>query len=188
MIIDLLPGFLARRLVYLRVLVSMGLFLRYFKVIVDWRLGDLDCAVSHLEGMVSLLEDTVTKPDKRTRVDGQMKAHATILADFYALLTRIYLQAGHVDDAMLVIIRANKTLYINRLRGFAGLDVGTAHLIRAGIVAGRLLDGGGTATLVVRTTVESGHETHRRSDEDGGRERREAKVIPFPRVGEINLP
>lgn len=162
----------------LRVLMAMGLFSHYFKVIIDWRLGNLERALSHLEGIVSLLEDTITK------ATGRAKAHAAVLTDLYTLLTRMHLQAGHVEDAMLVIIRANKSLHINKLRGFAGLDIGTAHLIRAGIVAGRLLDGGGTATLVVRTTVESGDKGQKQSN----RGRREAKVIPFPRAREINLP
>ena len=69
----------------------------------------------------------------------------------YTVLARAYLHAGHIDDAMLVVIRAKKSMGIDRLGGLAELDAKTAHLVRAGLAAGRLLDGGGLATMFVKS-------------------------------------
>jgi hypothetical protein len=52
---------------------------------------------------------------------------------------------------MLVVLRAKKHLDCERLPEMARLDAKTAHLVRAGLAAGRLLEGGGLATLYVKS-------------------------------------
>jgi hypothetical protein len=121
-----------------------GLLSRLIRAALDWRLGNFDAAVFQLEFLIGRCEHYASlKPNSRHL--------RTVLEDFYTLLTRAYLHSGHVDDAMLVILRAKKHLGYERLPGLARLDAKTAHLVRAGLAAGRLLEGGGLATLFVKS-------------------------------------
>lgn len=130
---------------YLWVLLPQGLMTRSIRAAIDWRLGHFDAAISQVEGLVSAGEECYKAcPTSRAR--------RRVLEDLYTVLTRAYLHAGHIDDAMLVVIRAKKTMAIDRLGGLAELDAKTAHLVRAGIAAGRLLDGGGLAAMFVKSS------------------------------------
>lgn len=139
------PIVLERAVWYLWVLLPQGLLARGVRAAIDWRLGNFDSAIAQLEGLVSSSEEYYKdQPSSRPR--------RRVLEDFYTVLARAYLHAGHIDDAMLVVIRAKKSMQIDRLAGLAELDAKTAHLVRAGLAAGRLLDGGGLATMFVRTS------------------------------------
>ena len=129
---------------YVWVLSPQGLLSRFMKAAIDWRLGNFDSAVFQLEFLVTRIENALARHPKSrpTRI---------VLEDFYTLLIRAYLHGGHIDDAMLVVLRAKKTLDCDRLPELARLDAKTAHLVRAGLAAGRLLDGGGLATLYVKS-------------------------------------
>ena len=129
---------------YLWVLLPQGLMTRSIRAAIDWRLGNFDAAIAQLEGLVGATEEYY-----RERTGS--RARRRVLEDFYTVLARAYLHAGHIDDAMLVVIRAKKSMAIDRLGGLAELDSKTAHLVRAGLAAGRLLDGGGLATMFVKS-------------------------------------
>lgn len=138
------PIVIERAIWYMWVLVPQGLMARSIRAAIDWRLGHFDSAIAQLEGLVGATEDyTRERPNSRVR--------RRVLEDFYTVLTRAYLHAGHIDDAMLVVIRAKKSMSIDRLPGLAELDAKTAHLVRAGLAAGRLLDGQGLATMFVKS-------------------------------------
>jgi len=138
------PIVIERAIWYMWVLVPQGLMARSIRAAIDWRLGHFDSAIAQLEGLVGSTEDyTRERPNSRVR--------RRVLEDFYTVLTRAYLHAGHIDDAMLVVIRAKKSMSIDRLPGLAELDAKTAHLVRAGLAAGRLLDGQGLATMFVKS-------------------------------------
>ena len=138
------PIVIERAVWYMWVLVPQGLMARSIRAAIDWRLGHFDSAIGQLEGLVGSTEDFYKhRPQSRVR--------RRVLEDFYTALTRCYLHAGHIDDAMLVVIRAKKSMAIDRLPGLAELDAKTAHLVRAGLAAGRLLDGGGLATMFVKS-------------------------------------
>lgn len=128
---------------YIWVLSPQGLLSRFMKAAIDWRLGNFDSAVFQLEFLVTRVENAFGHHPKSRPI-------RIVLEDFYTLLVRAYLHGGHIDDAMLVILRAKKTLDCDRLPELARLDAKTAHLVRAGLAAGRLLDGGGLATLYVK--------------------------------------
>ena len=135
-----------RSLWYLWVLLPQGLMTRSIRAAIDWRLGNFDAAIAQTEGIVGANEDYFKdKPNSRSR--------KRVLEDMYTVLARAYLHSGHIDDAMLVIIRAKKCLGVERLGGLAEIDAKTAHLVRAGLAAGRLLDGGGLATMFVKTSA-----------------------------------
>lgn len=130
---------------YLRVLVPQRLVMRSVRAALDWRLGHYDAAMAESEAIVASCEDYLREmPQSRPR--------RRVLAELYAMLARAYMHAGHIDAGMMVVIRAKKTLRMERLPGLADLDAKTAHLVRAGLAAGRLLDGNGLATMFVKTT------------------------------------
>lgn len=129
---------------YVWVLSPQGLLSRFVRAAIDWRLGNFDAAVFQLEFLVTRIETAFAKHPKSRTI-------RIVLEDFYTLLVRAYLHSGHIDDAMLVVLRAKKSLDCDRLPELARLDAKTAHLVRAGLAAGRLLDGSGLATLYVKS-------------------------------------
>jgi hypothetical protein len=130
---------------YLRVLAPQRLVMRSVRAALDWRLGHYDAAMAQSEAIVAGCEDYLREmPQSRVR--------RRVLAELYVMLARAYMHAGHIDAGMMVVIRAKKTLRMERLPGLAELDAKTAHLVRAGLAAGRLLDGNGLATMFVKTT------------------------------------
>lgn len=199
------PIVFERTIWYLWVLVPQGLLARSVRAAIDWRLGNFDSAIAQIEGLAGANEDYF-----KQKVHA--RARRRVLEDLYTVLARAYLHAGHIDDAMLVVIRAKKSLGLDRLSGLAELDAKTAHLVRAGLAAGRLLDGGGLATMFVKSSQQQekparptdaakqlesdetrpkGRQGASRKDDaskrDGGsgsaRAGREAKIIPFPPPG-----
>lgn len=136
------PLVLERAFWYIWVLLPQGLLARSARIAIDWRLGNFDLAIVQAEALIGQLEQNFQKhPNSHIR--------RRVLFDLYSVLVRSYLHTGHMDEAMQVVIRANKSLGVDRLLG--ELDAKTAHLVRAGLAAGRLLDGGGLATMFVKS-------------------------------------
>lgn len=172
---------------HLVVLLPQGLLSRAFRAGVDWRLGNFDAAIVQLEFLVSRCEEYY---QQRTR----SRARKSVLEDYYAILIRAYLHSGHIDDGMMVVLRAKKALRCERLPGLPRLDAKTAHLVRAGLAAGRLLDGGGLATLFVKSSALESPEAQEPLKsppiprqgasahplKHGEHRGRGAKIIPFP--------
>jgi hypothetical protein len=129
---------------YIWILSPLGLLSRFVRAAIDWRLGNFDSAVFQLEFLVTRVENALTRHPKSRHI-------GIVLEDFYTLLVRAYLHGGHIDDAMLVVLRAKKSLDCDKLPELARLDAKTAHLVRAGLAAGRLLDGSGLATLYIKS-------------------------------------
>jgi hypothetical protein len=132
---------------YILVLSPRGLLSHLVQGVIDWRLGHFDATVFQLEFICSRVELYLKEnPDYR-------HAH-TVLEDFYTLLARSYLHGGHLEEAMLVILRAKANLKIDKLPALSRLNVNQAQLVRAGIAAGKLLESGGLATLFVKPSGE----------------------------------
>jgi hypothetical protein len=129
-----------------RVLAPLGLLTTGIRTVIDSRLGYHDRVVAQLEGMIAHLEKV------RRRSKHRAPMCKLVLIELYTAMVRAYMQTGHMDDAMLVIIRAYNSLGVKRLRGLGELDIRTAHIVRAGISAGRLLDDGGMAAMLVRSS------------------------------------
>jgi hypothetical protein len=109
------PIVIERTIWYLWVLSPQGLLARSVRTAIDWRLGNFDAAIAQLETILSLNEEYFkAHPASRSR--------KRVLEDLYVVLTRAYLHAGCVDDAMLVVIRAKKCMGIERLGGLAKID------------------------------------------------------------------
>ena len=176
------PLVLERFFWYLWVLLPQGLMARSVHCAIDWRLGNFDGAIAQLEGLVGSCEDYY-------RARAASRTRRRVLEDLYTVLVRAYLHAGHIDDAMLVVIRAKKCMNVERLPGLAELDAKTAHLVRAGLAAGRLLDGGGLATMFVKSSREVPQPAPRRApdvvaDKGGQGEGNAEDAFEFPPAGE----
>ncbi len=133
---------------YIWILSPQALLSRFVRAAIDWRLGNFDAAVFQLEFLVTRVEAAFSRHPRSRHI-------RIVLEDFYTLLVRAYLHGGHIDDAMLVVLRAKKHLDCDRLPEIARLDAKTAHLVRAGLAAGRLLDGTGLAALYVKATEQT---------------------------------
>lgn len=185
----------------LRMLLAQGMFTRFVRVAVEWRLGNFGFAVSQLENVVTTLENSVAVQQREEAVAqgekpndqheqqeeslSKEQSHARskmLLQELYTLLARMYLHSGHIEGVLLLILRVHKVLGLDRLPVLPELDVKTAHLIRASMAAGKLLDGNSLAMLVVKTTLlEPQYGRSKRSQQDKqATQHRNAKVIPFP--------
>ena len=167
---------------YGKVFVKLGLLTKAVKVAIDWRLGLFDGAISQSEEVIEQIEnDYLAKPDSC----GSKK----VLLDLYAILARAHMHLGHIDDSMSTILRTNKKLGVRRLPGLANIDVKTAHLLRAALAAGRLLDGNGLATMFVKPgeeenrpasfTRDQGSEFNNKPNHPTN-SKSGATIIPFP--------
>ena len=167
-----------RTLWYFSVFAPMQMMVRFARMAIDWRLGHFDLAIAQGESLLRAVEEAYKTKKSDTR-------YYRVLIDLYVLLSRAYLHSGNIDAAMQMVLRANRTLGIDKLPGLSQLDAKTCHLVRAGLAAGRLLEGGGLTTLFVRThakAVTPSSEINAQNAVEskipfvsGG-----AKVIPFP--------
>lgn len=137
-----------RTLWYLSVFAPMQMLMRFARMVIDWRLGHFDLAIAQGEALLRAVEQiyATKKADAR---------YHRVLLDLYVLLSRAYLHSGNIDAAMQMVLRANRILGIDKLPGLSQLDAKTCHLVRAGLAAGRLLEGGGLTTLFVRTQAKA---------------------------------
>lgn len=142
------PLALARLWQYLWVFLPKGLCNSVVRGLIDWRLGNFGSAIAQIEGVISL----TLAARKHSHLTGTERA---VLEDLFTLLARAYLHMGHIDEAMHAVLRAGKILGIERLRKLSDIDCKTAHLVRAGLAAGKLLDGDGVAALFVKSSPPS---------------------------------
>lgn len=115
---------------------------------------------------------------------------ATTLVEVYVELLDNYLVTGYFEDAALIVIRAHQTLGIDSLPGFSNFNVQTAHLVKTGIAASKMLDGSTKSAEVVITPVDVGlqglgtrpshSEMSAASDAEVQLNPANGKVIPFP--------
>jgi len=167
---------------YLYVFTPLKMVMRFSRMIIDWRLGHFDLAIAQGESLIRVVEQELAK--KTTPSLRQQR----VLLDLYVLMARAYLHAGLIDSAMQVVLRANRVLGADRLPGLSQLDAKTCHLVRAGLAAGRLLEGGGLTTLFVRTQGKASPASAPSSEGEKAKPSASAtaslekggKVIPFP--------
>ncbi len=144
------PLALGRIWQYLWVLLPRGLCTGALRGFIDWRLGNFDSALAQMEGTVGLILSSRAH-SQLTPIEKQ------VLDDIFVLMVRAQLHSGHIDEAMQIVQRACKALGVDRLSRLADIDSKTAHLVRAGLAAGKLLDGEGVATLFVKASAPEQH-------------------------------
>lgn len=174
------PLVIERFFLYLWVLIPLRALSRTVRAATDWRVGHFPLAIVQLDSIILQVLESYTKKATTTK--------RRVLIDLYTVLTRAYMHVGDIDKAMQTILHAQKTIGVNRLTGLADLDAKTAHLIRAGIAAGRMLDGGGMATMFVKTDKTGPTQVGSKDPQKAGTSKNENKktkekngqIIPFP--------
>lgn len=130
-----------------RLLFSRGLVASAMRVVIDRALGNNELAAGTLSHLLNQLERETIPTDLQDPMHGMM-------TDFYTALVRLYLAAGRIDDATHAIVRATHHLKTEMLPDFPDFNVRIAHIVKAGIAAGKLLEEGGLATLMVKHGAE----------------------------------
>lgn len=168
------PFMIEKMFWYFWVFLPMGAVTRFIRVSLDWRLGLFDVAVAQMEGLIEAVE-------ARFDQSPNSLSKKRVLLELYTLLARGYMHSGHIDEAMQVVLRAKRRLTVERLPGLTDLDAKTANLVRAGLAAGKLLDGAGVATLFVKSDANkeapAANQTQLNHPPPKG-----AKIIPFPQT------
>ena len=142
---------------YIRLLLPKALLATGVRAVMDWQFGNLDRSVSQMEAILSYFE-----PDPTDKTNQNLQQRK-LVEELYSAIAHAYIRSGHIDDAMVVLIRANSSLGIRRLRGLGELDARTAHIIRASIATGKLLDDNSTASLTISSKPSSKPPTKERT-------------------------
>lgn len=172
---------------YIRFLTPHQLLGTAMRVELDMVLKNYERAAAVLNHLVRVIEEDSRSLEERPR-------YKNMLTQLYSRLFRLYLLSCNIEAATLLLIRAHNHLGIPCLPEYPDYDLRTAHVVKAGLAAGRLLEEGGLATLMVRqgeepivggTTQKPSHPKSQRilkpvklkpaKDQPG-------KVIPFPQL------
>lgn len=122
-------------------------FIRRFAL---WRakyyytIGNFHQAINVVQTETHLLETIITNVSKPSLEDSRK------LCALYCDLQKLHFVCGQMEEAIILVIRAHRHLGIDRLPTNPALDLKTAHVIKAGLAAAKLLEDGGLATLMIR--------------------------------------
>jgi hypothetical protein len=72
-----------------------------------------------------------------------------IMAGVFSHQMRCHLMGGALDEAMQTLVRARGVLGVERLAAFPEIDYKAAQLVKAGLAAGRLIDGSGISAILM---------------------------------------
>ena len=72
-----------------------------------------------------------------------------LIAAVFSHQMRCYLMGGAIEEAMQTLTRARSCLGVERLSAFPEIDFKAAQLVKAGLAAGRLIDGSGLSALLI---------------------------------------
>lgn len=164
---------------YIKVLLPRGLMAPFLRTQLDTKSRNYLQAANLLDQISIVLEVTLE--------DEKSQSLRRVLCDLYCLLFRSYVLAGNIEDAAITVIRAHQHLGIEKLPSTPHFDVKVAHVVKAGVAAGKLLDDGGLATLMVRPDedpmllkksprTKAGYKPRRVKKTKEG-----TKIIPFPK-------
>ncbi len=127
-------------------LLPHGLYSTALRANLHLKFGRLDKAKLYLESLVYDLEDLLALEDSEPFTPN---SKVRVCSYFYRLLIQMSLSTGKIDEGMVYLLKANKSLGIDNIQGLEGLNTKTATIVRAGIAAGRLLDEGGIPSPIV---------------------------------------
>lgn len=128
---------------YVRFLLPRGLAASTLRAGIDRALGNHELAAGTLSYVLAVLE-------KEKLPEDHQAPFVQMMMVLYTNLVRLYLAASRIDDATHVIVRASSHLKMDALPEFPDFDIRIAHIVKAGIAAGKLLEEGGLATLMVK--------------------------------------
>ena len=129
---------------YAGYLLKKRLFAALLRARLDYKMGNFQQSVVLLGPIVNHLEQVIrAEPSAPLRLK-------RLLCTLYCDMQQLYLLSGQVEEAVFVVIRAHQCLGLDRLPSNPDLDLKTAHVVKAGLAASKLLEEGGLATLMVR--------------------------------------
>lgn len=155
-----------------KVLSRNGVLASTIRATIDIRMLRFDRAITILESALAVVEDS--------HFEHAQEDSESVLEFLFAWITNVYLQLAQIDDAALTVIRANKSIGVTKLANVGELDVKTAHIVKAGLAAGRLLDENGSATFMVQAGELDQRRKRRNQKKSLLGERVTGKIIPFP--------
>ena len=184
------PGKLVNFVTCYSVLSDHALVAKTMRCSVESKLGRWDRAAACLEGVIAQLEGHLANTTKKEQYEATLKM-------LYGLVCQDYLRGGHIDDCSQAIIRAHKSLGIEKLAELPDFDVRSAQIVKAGLAAGKLLGDSGMATLMVTTDGSDPIPLKRSASRQRKKqfpaklkkdlsEPSEAKIIPFPSRDDIH--
>ncbi len=181
---------------YLRRIDRFSLMLRFVPFLLRHRLfssvlrSRLDFKMRNYQQAVIGLTPVVTAIERDFGAELLISAPLRqLLCALYCDMQQLYILSGQISQAVAVVLRAHKILGLDRLPSNPDFDIKTAHIVKAGLAATKMLEDGGLATLMVRPGEEPllsrppfsvpsrtprDEQKKRSKDSDG------AVIIPFP--------
>lgn len=129
---------------YAPFLLRHGLFAALLRARLDYKMGHYQQAAVLLGPIIQEIEHVI-----KTDLTAPLRIKR-LLCTLYCDLQQLSLLSGQVEDAVQVVIRAQQNLGLDRLPSNPDFDLKTAHVVKAGLAASKLLEEGGLATLMVR--------------------------------------
>lgn len=129
-------------------LVEKGLFADLLRARLDYRMGNYHQSGVLLQPIIRRLEGEIAK--SKDQEQGAPLKLRRLLCTLYCDQQQLYFLCGQMEEAVITVIRAHQHLGIDRLPSNPDLDLKTAHVVKAGIAASKMLEDGGLATLMVR--------------------------------------
>jgi hypothetical protein len=127
-------------------LIRNGLFADLLRARLDYRMGNYHQSGVLLAPIIRYLERMI-QANKENRSPLKLRR---LLCTLYCDQQQIYFLCGQMEEAVMTVIRAHSFLGIDRLPSNPDLDLKTAHVVKAGVAASKMLEEGGLATLMVR--------------------------------------
>lgn len=127
--------------ILLRSLLPEGLWAAYLR-------SQLNNRMRNFQGSAVLLDQILRACENRyEREQGKDFTTGPALTELYRALMGCYLKMGQFDRAANLVLRAQKCMGVESIKGYAEMGVQSAHIIKAGLAAGKLLDEGGLRDL-----------------------------------------
>ena len=156
-----------------KTLLPRGLFAAFIRSRLDQRLGNLDQSISILNYIIGALEEEKSALTKDSEI-------YRWLLYLYGVALKAQIDRGRLEEAAMLLVRANSNLNVNYLNHMPELDVKAAHILKAGIAASKLLNDNKACSIVVApekepsASIKSSRRGATTAKKPGG------KVIPFP--------
>lgn len=152
---------------------------------------------AHLDGLLGRFDQELTAHEYMARlVEDYVVAHSDgyverqLLLSIYNRLARKYLTQGSIEDALVVLLRAQKILGVDRLPDLRYCDTKTAHILKAAFAAGKILEQQNISGLTVTTMIPAVSKNLKSADSSKPKTKKPtnpnvppvigAKVIQFP--------
>ncbi|MEY4632432.1 MAG: hypothetical protein RIQ81_2552 [Pseudomonadota bacterium] len=112
--------------------------------------GDYRQAARRLNPLIRHIESQLATLSEKQRQDLAVAEDTVeLMAAVFNHQMRCHLLGGALEDAMQSLLRARAALGVERLRAFPEIDFKNAQLVKAGLAAGRLIDGSGLSALLI---------------------------------------